>query len=543
MVWPGIDVNYDGIGVLQENLERDPYFGVAIPRVIEPQNGRLYELRNNLAKDKSKTISRQIIGRLTDVGISTEFLSPCFLISKNVLENFNSLDEEFFSLEGAFLDYMCRIRRVGYRCIVSNKSCFLHLEGKFDFPNAKPADFKLLFDRYHELTQVYSQFSNQYFVSEEHVLKSVSRCCRGKERPSLLIDANGLISGYNGTVEASFALLDGFKDQNRNWDISILSKESIIDYHRLRNRYPNWNFFTGQVSDPHTVCMRINQPFCVSDLMRDHNAAFFNITTILDTISWDVGYVSRANLSEVWDLCSQFVDGIIYDSNFTRQRFNARFPVHPEVRELAQLYSMLPEDYVDQTNNSNQGDYIFFIGNSYFHKDLNESIKCIVEAFPYENIKALGLEKSHYAQVEAISSGHKSDEEIASLFANAKLVIFPSFYEGFGFPVIKGLSFGKTVIVRNSQLWEELADNYKGRGKLCQFKSYYELFNLVGNILSKKPVPSLSFGKKVAAGAKPLSWLQVSSNIFDFIESVASDVDMSRWRARDRIIRAYKYGR
>ncbi len=45
-----------------------------------------------------------------------------------------------------------------------------------------------------------------------------------------------------------------------------------------------------------------------------------------------------------------------------------------------------------------------------------------------------------------IHTGYISDEELAALYQNAAAVIVPSFYEGFGLPILEGLAFGCPVI-------------------------------------------------------------------------------------------------
>ena len=43
------------------------------------------------------------------------------------------------------------------------------------------------------------------------------------------------------------------------------------------------------------------------------------------------------------------------------------------------------------------------------------------------------------------------------LYAAAKLVVFPSFYEGFGLPVVTALAYGRTLCARESPVLTEVA--------------------------------------------------------------------------------------
>jgi hypothetical protein len=44
--------------------------------------------------------------------------------------------------------------------------------------------------------------------------------------------------------------------------------------------------------------------------------------------------------------------------------------------------------------------------------------------------------------------------------------VFPSFYEGFSFPTLKGFSYGRTVLARRSDLLFEVAAHYRGPRRL-----------------------------------------------------------------------------
>ena len=53
--------------------------------------------------------------------------------------------------------------------------------------------------------------------------------------------------------------------------------------------------------------------------------------------------------------------------------------------------------------------------------------------------------------------GHVPDEDLPVLFANAELLAFPSFYEGFGFPVIEAMAAGVPVVTSNVTALPEVA--------------------------------------------------------------------------------------
>jgi hypothetical protein len=91
---------------------------------------------------------------------------------------------------------------------------------------------------------------------------------------------------------------------------------------------------------------------------------------------------------------------------------------------------------------------------------------------------------------------------MAASFASAEAIIFPSFYEGFGLPIVEGLSYGRTVIARASSLVDELAAEYRGPGRLLTFSTERELIGLL-NELERGRVPE---GRPLGEGRTGLAW-------------------------------------
>ena len=55
-------------------------------------------------------------------------------------------------------------------------------------------------------------------------------------------------------------------------------------------------------------------------------------------------------------------------------------------------------------------------------------------------------------------TGFVSEEDLAALYRAADLFVFPSFYEGFGLPVIEAMASGRAVICSNTSSLPEVAD-------------------------------------------------------------------------------------
>ncbi len=56
-----------------------------------------------------------------------------------------------------------------------------------------------------------------------------------------------------------------------------------------------------------------------------------------------------------------------------------------------------------------------------------------------------------------ITTGHFEDSELPALYAGASLFVFPSFYEGFGLPILEAMSAGVPVITANTSATPDTA--------------------------------------------------------------------------------------
>lgn len=69
----------------------------------------------------------------------------------------------------------------------------------------------------------------------------------------------------------------------------------------------------------------------------------------------------------------------------------------------------------------------------------------------FEEIERLGLQ-SHVKYLGFVSS-----EDLPALYQQAEAVIFPSFYEGFGLPIIEAFQFRRPIICSNTAIFREIA--------------------------------------------------------------------------------------
>lgn len=113
-----------------------------------------------------------------------------------------------------------------------------------------------------------------------------------------------------------------------------------------------------------------------------------------------------------------------------------------------------------------------------------------------------------------IRTDYVSDEELAELYSNAQVFVYPSLYEGFGLPILEAMACGAPVIsANNSSMPEVLGD----AGLLVNSMSTQEISLAIEKILSNKDLQN-SLSIKGLKQAQKFSWekaAQETINLFN----------------------------
>lgn len=113
------------------------------------------------------------------------------------------------------------------------------------------------------------------------------------------------------------------------------------------------------------------------------------------------------------------------------------------------------------------GPYLLYVGNAYPHKNLEGLIKIFENLNLDYQLVLVGKEDYFYKRLKKetakskiknkiIFTGFVSEKELANLYRNAQLYVFPSFVEGFGLPGLEAMSYGLPVVASNSSCLPEI---------------------------------------------------------------------------------------
>jgi glycosyltransferase involved in cell wall biosynthesis len=348
---------------------------------------------------------------------------------------------------------------------------------------------------------------------------------------------------YNGTTTCTLGLLDGFQPAATDWHVSVLVKPDAKNFHRLPERYPNWTILDHPPGGRFSMVLRLSQPWDVQTLMEIHGWSLFNFFLMLDTISWDIMYngTTPVVLDTTWRFLTEYADGIMYISDFSHQRFLSRFPPHPLVRHYVSYLPFHQDDYRKGFRNETAGEgYLLVMGNPLDHKWVSQTVDLLATAFPFHSVHACGCGDLRLPNVKSLPSGEMSEQQIEEVFAGARLVVFPSFYEGFGLPILQGLSHGKPVVARASSLLEEIAARCRSAGTLHPFSTPLELMAIVNGLLNGEPVASLPLGSALADGEEPMRWRDIARNMLDFMQVALQAPGNPQWLRRMHSIQSLR---
>jgi glycosyltransferase involved in cell wall biosynthesis len=538
-----IEPGCDALGVLLEAIDADPMIGFVLPRLRGSGHDSLARL--DTAGDQAiDELPRRLLSEIPDTYLVADAPARCLLIKPVVLANFGALDERFRSLAAALWQYVGRARRCGFRTLVCNRAVVAAAYAArpcppctITFRSLSEADRVLLRELLPDVERAREEFGTSAVAPAETRLARALPHAYGMP-PSLLLDARNIIAGMNGTAMAALGISRGLYALGSEWDVTLLASRDACTFHNLEQSFPDWQVSTTLPERQFTVALRLSQPWHIQQMIDLHAASAYNVYLFLDTISWDIAYQAPRQLEGTWQFMADHADGFLFNSAFTRDRLYRRFPTGAAVPGLVAHHSFNPVEYIhpDVPLSPDEGSVIFIIGNEYDHKDVSPTIELLSSAFPYQPIVALGPQTAAAPRVTVLQSGRLSELEINRLYAGARVVVFPSFYEGFGFPILTTLAYGRTLLARRSALLDEIAARCVRRGRVVPFDRRDELVELIGRLLHGRDVTELPLGTALENG-RPKSWQDVGESIMTFLTDLIGDLSRSRWRAREHAIR------
>jgi alpha-1,3-rhamnosyl/mannosyltransferase len=218
-------------------------------------------------------------------------------------------------------------------------------------------------------------------------------------------------------------------------------------------------------------------------------------------------------------------DGLIAVSENTRQDAIRILGIPPE--RITTVYSGVAEEYFTAPPTKRSRPYVLSVGTIEPRKNLNglldawKLMRAELRA-AYDLVVAgpagWGTEAT-LARIkeEAVYLGYVPEEQMPGLFAGASAFVYPSLYEGFGFPVVQAMASGVPVVTSNTSCLPEVA----GGGALCvDPKSPQEIARALEKLLEDEELRE-RIGRTGLKRAQRYRWVICAAQSLDFFRAVA----------------------
>lgn len=508
----------------------DPLIGSLQPRFLAPKLDRVLALPQDAGP--SPWLPREALSLLRETVLTPELLAPLLVLPPAAVRAAGPVAGE--SWPHALLALLAGLRRKGFRNLICNRvavACPLPLHAIYpvlELPSSGPA----------AAWRADIQRARNWLTGlpESRLEALLANAFSPTDQPRILLDARGLAAIHNGTSRAVLGLLGGFAQLSSGFEIHAIVKRDAAAFHEIEEHFPNIHVHYDHCDEGYVAAILLNQPWNMRQIQELHNSAFLIGFCIFDSIAWDVIYAASDNLDHDWRVMAELSDMLFFISSFSRDRFCFRFPVASDMPLVVTHLSLAAHEINAGPPGPAPSNlpYLLVFGNDYDHKDTNSTVGSLADAFPFMHIVAIGKASGSNARVRVISSGRIDAGEISALEAHAAVVVFPSYYEGFGLPVVQALAHGRTVIVRRSPLWEEIAGLVDLPGRLVPYDDEVSLIEAVGltlNGLTPEALPG-----RPADAPPPPDWAECANRVLRQVKRSLLPDARQAWYKRDLLL-------
>lgn len=183
-------------------------------------------------------------------------------------------------------------------------------------------------------------------------------------------------------------------------------------------------------------------------------------------------------------------------------------------------------------------DFVLFVGTRRPHKNIQGLIQALAilrDKFHLNtNLVVSGKAYSDYTEPEELAArldlndrvnflDFVPDDQLSALYRMAKVVALPSFYEGFGFPLVEAMSYGKPVVGSNVTSMPEVVGD---AGLLVDPANPEDIAEKLHNILTDKELAQ-RLSQKALERTQLFSWTAVARSTLKVYEQALRDAQPS----------------
>jgi glycosyltransferase involved in cell wall biosynthesis len=188
-----------------------------------------------------------------------------------------------------------------------------------------------------------------------------------------------------------------------------------------------------------------------------------HVVTLHDVLHLDhpelVPRAVRAGRRVLYDRAARHADRVIVPSEFVRERAVARLGLD---RETLRVVQHGVDHRLFRPGDDDREPFLLYPARGWPHKNhrlLFAALAIVRRSRPGLELHLTGGSRHHHPLPQgARSLGILPAEELAGLYRRASVLVFPSLYEGFGWPVLEAMASGCTVAAARGHSVEELLD-------------------------------------------------------------------------------------
>ena len=308
----------------------------------------------------------------------------------------------------------------------------------------------------------------------------------------VLFDARVHLNYYSGISRYIICLLDAYLNLFPEDEVHILLNPTIEksnSIHKILDQYKNVEFHTIKL--PHmgprnyTSMRKIISNFEADVYHYPHLDAPYKTggTPLVATVH-DANYsrkVKKFNdptglktiyFRKALGLTLKHAEKVLFVSESVKDELANRYGYKNEQR-FETMYNGLEAEFNEleektilkvKSNLKLPNRYFLYVGQIREHKNIRRIIEAFKEFRKENQFTELVLAGHNYLDEDLNDNGiHQLDEvsnqQLKVLYHQCQAVVFPSLFEGFGFPIIEGFSFGKSVITSNRGATKEVGEN------------------------------------------------------------------------------------
>ena len=200
-------------------------------------------------------------------------------------------------------------------------------------------------------------------------------------------------------------------------------------------------------------------------------------------------------------------------------------------KDITVIYNGINKNFFTEAMSEEKGNYILYVGNVKPHKNLVRALEAfsLLEAQDLK-FKIVGKKENFITadkEVEKVAqklgdkvefTGYVSDNELRELYQRARLFLFPSLYEGFGFPPLEAMSCGCPVIVSNAASLPEVCGD---AALYCDPYNPADIAVRIKQLLCNEALQA-ELRKKGTERVKLFSWERCAHETHEAIEGLQS---------------------